>query len=266
VRARRAGARARRRTERLLADAGIHANWANAPSAEEIEAALDARLFAHPALTAPIEPAERDLASALLDTVPAEQLAAAVIRLSRADQSAPEDLGEVKDASPPRARREGSSDRPRPERAPRERGVRGPSLDQGDWVRLGVGRKSNADPKWIVPMLCKSGGFSREAIGTIAIGPTATHVELTPAAAEQLMARAGEASIIDKSIHVARSGPPSEEEAERLPGPLRKARPERSDRPAAKSKPKLRKGPKKPRGPNGEKKRSPAKGRGPKQG
>lgn len=278
--------RARRRTERLLEEAGIHADWASAPSAEEIEAALDARLFAHPALTDPIQPGERDLASALLETVPAEQLAAAVIRLSRAGQSAPEDLDAVTDNRPPqRERREGSGERPRSERAPRERGARGPSLDQGDWVRLGIGRKTNADPKWIVPMLCKSGGFSREEIGTIAIGPTATHVELTPAAAEQLMARAGEASIIDKSIHVARSGPPTEGEAERparAPGaprgdrperserrerpdrPQRTERPDRPDRPAGKSKPKPRAGPKKPRGPNGEKKRSPAKGRGPK--
>ncbi|MEM9938067.1 MAG: DEAD/DEAH box helicase [Pseudomonadota bacterium] len=213
--------RAKRRTERLLQDAKVSASWANPPSAAEVEAADDARLLSHETLSDPVRDGEKALASALLAKFGADQLAAAFIRSQRQGRSAPEDLQAVpaddgKRERKPRERHDrfGSDEgarRPRPVRA---------DFDDGTWVTLSVGRKTNADPKWLLPMLCKSGGFKRDQIGSIQIGNTLTHVELKPDAASTLLDKAGPAGRIDKSITVNRaSGPPSGDTA---PRPQRK--------------------------------------------
>ena len=256
--------RAKRRTERLLQDSGVDALWAAPPNAADIETALNTRLLTSDVFAAPTRQSERDLSKTLLNQFSPEQLADAVVRLTRAKDSAPEVLQDV------------SSDSGRPDRKPRpDRPDRGPAHDRpprgrakadfadGHWIKLGVGRKNKADPKWLIPMLCKSGGFSRNEIGAILISPGFTHVELKPHAAEQLMAAAGAEQVIDNSIWVDRSAQP-DGEVERPPvrkekrngkaRPKVRRHPDKSTgKPAAKA---PRKGPKKPRGPNGEKKRS----------
>ena len=259
--------RAKRRTERLLQDSGVEVTWATPPSASDIELALNQRLLASDLFAAPIAAGERDLTKALLDAFSSEQLACAIVQLTRAKDSAPEVLQEV------------SLDRERPEKKPRSersdrdsssegrpRGPRKSDFADGHWIKLGVGRKNKADPKWLIPMLCKSGGFSRNEIGSIQINPGFTLVELKPHAAESLMTAAGEAQVIDNSIWVDRAPAP---EAEADAPPHRPEKRQRNARPkvrrapdskSAKPKPKKPKtGPKKPRGPNGEKRRSPKK-------
>lgn len=269
--------RARRRTERLLKDAGVDASWQLPPSAADIEAALDERLLENTALTAPPKANDRGLADKLVETFSPEQLATAIVRLTRNKESAPEDLqpiSEGKSRADRKPRKErGDRDRPdrsgreeRGDRQPRERGRGRPSADftDGAWIKLGVGRKNNADPKWLVPMLCKAGGFSREAIGVIQISTGSTHVELKPEAASKLMNAAGAEQVIDKSIWVDRSDKPDGEPDER-PAPKRRRAPDgpkkhfkrnHDGKPAKFKAKKPRTGPKKPRGPNGEKKRS----------
>lgn len=272
--------RARRRTERLLQDAGVEAKWNLPPSASDIETALNQRLLNHEMFDAPPQKNEQELATALTSAFSPEQLAGAIVRLTRAKDSAPEVLQDVSadkgrpERKPRRDRddRDSFDSRPprgdRPERGDRgERGERGgrakSDFSDGNWIKLGVGRKNKADPKWLIPMLCKSGGFTRNEIGVIQISAGFTHVELKPHAAEQLMAAAGAQQVIDDSIWVDRSAQP--EAAPERP-PFRKD--SRSSKPRPKvranpdhkfSKPKSKKprtGPKKPRGPNGEKKRS----------
>ena len=261
--------RARRRTERLLQDAQVSAEWRLPPTTEEIAAVLNEKLLADEIFQSPAAEPERDLAEALLERYPAEQLAAAIVRLTRGKDSAPEVLqtpDQRSDRSPRPKRGEGyDPDRDYPRSEPRERGDHGgrsgTDFDDGQWVKLGVGRKKKADPKWLIPMLCKAGGFSRASIGAIRISPDATHVELKPSAAQQLMQAAGDNQIIDKSIYVQRAGEP-----ERAPSKREKRTPRdddryqkvrRSSRPTNSGpKPKkVRNGPKKPRGPNGENKR-----------
>lgn len=266
--------RARRRTERLLQDAGVEAKWNLPPSASDIETALNQRLLNHEMFDAPPQRNEQELAAALTSAFSPEQLAGAIVRLTRAKDSAPEVLQDVSadkgrpDRKPRRDREDRDSFDSRPPRGDRpDRGDRGgrakADFTDGNWIKLGVGRKNKADPKWLIPMLCKSGGFTRNEIGVIQISAGFTHVELKPHAAEQLMAAAGAQQVIDDSIWVDRSAQP-EAAAERPP--FRKDK--RSGKPRSKvranpdqsfSKPKSKKprtGPKKPRGPNGEKKRS----------
>ncbi|MEL7547010.1 MAG: DEAD/DEAH box helicase [Pseudomonadota bacterium] len=256
--------RARRRTERLLQDAKVEAEWRLPPSAAEIEEALNANLLTHDVLQAPAWPSEQKLASALLEAYPAEHLAAAIVRLTRATDSAPEVLQDPGSQTQQRSRKDKyDPDRDYPREEHREHGGRrGSDFPNGKWVKLGVGRKNKADPKWLIPMLCKSGGFSRNSIGAIRIEPDATHVELKPEAAQQLLDAAGDRQIIDKSIWVgladAPAGPtPRAEKREhskgKKPKKIRRPAEDKTGGPKAK---KPRTGPKKPRGPNGEKKRS----------
>ncbi|MFN3213140.1 MAG: DEAD/DEAH box helicase [Henriciella sp.] len=259
--------RARRRTERLLQDAKVEAEWRLPPSAEEIDAALNEKLLVSDVFQTPPADSEAALASALLEKYQPEHLAAAIIRLTRATDSAPEvlqDPGAQTQGRPRKDRYDPDRDFPREDRRePREHGGRrGSDFTDGQWVKLGVGRKKKADPKWLIPMLCKSGGFSRNSIGAIRIDPDATHVELKPEAAQKLIEAAGDRQIIDKSIWVGLADAPDEtaprpkrRDTGKSKGPRKVRRPE-DDKPNGQKFKKKRTGPKKPRGPNGEKKRS----------
>ncbi|MEM9667449.1 MAG: DEAD/DEAH box helicase [Pseudomonadota bacterium] len=256
--------RARRRTERLLQDAKIEAEWKLPPSAMEIEEALNTKLLVNEVLQSPPEASEAPLADALLERYPAEHLAAAIIRLTRANDSAPEVLQDPGAQKQNRSRKDSyDPDRDVSGENRRKRGGRREAdFPDGQWIKLGVGRKTKADPKWLIPMLCKAGGFSRNSIGAIRIDSDATHVELGPDAAARLMEAAGDRQIIDKSIWVE----PAEAPDTPAPRPRKtedskRKRSKKVRRPTPKktgggSPQKRRLGPKKPRGPNGEKKRS----------
>ncbi|MEM1087384.1 MAG: DEAD/DEAH box helicase [Pseudomonadota bacterium] len=234
--------RAKRRMERLLQDAKVEATWGKAPTVAEIEAQDDARLLAHEALSDAIRDGEKPLAMALLAKYGAEQVAAAFIRVQREGRSAPEEISDVSDDFGARDRRK---ERGREERFPREDKRRGrgqePDFEDGSWIVLSVGRKKNADPKWILPMLCKAGGISRNQIGNIRIGPSLTHVELKPEAADAIIAKGGPEGRIDKSLSVNRaSGPPSDEGFDDRPArkPFKR---KGSGRPPVKGKPRFAK-------------------------
>ncbi len=198
--------RAKRRMERLFQEAKISANWINPPSAKDVAARDDERLLSHPALSEPVQAGEQSLAAALLAKYGADQLAAAFIRLQREGRSAPEEIGKAKDSGSKGSREERFG---REERRPRRQEA---DFQNGAWVTLSVGRAKNADPKWILPMLCKAGGLKRDQIGNIRIGQTITHVELMPDAARQIMDSAGPDGRIDKSLTIRRaSGPPAAE-------------------------------------------------------
>ncbi|MEO1662092.1 MAG: DEAD/DEAH box helicase [Pseudomonadota bacterium] len=259
--------RARRRTERLLQDAKVEAEWKLPPSTEDIDAALNAKLLEDPVLQSGASETEQELANALLERYSAEHLAAAIVRLTRATDSAPEvlqDPGAPKQGRPRKDSYDPDRDFPREERRERRDhgGRSGNDFSDGQWVKLGVGRKKKADPKWLIPMLCKSGGFSRNSIGAIRIDPDSTHVELKPEAAAKLIDAAGDTQIIDKSIWVGRADAPEAGSARPQKRDASKPRrPNKVRRPAAENSgekkfKKKRMGPKKPRGPNGEKKRS----------
>lgn len=252
--------RSRRKAERLFSDAGVSARWVSSPSSDDIQRALDERILGHDALEGGVTDGERGLVDTLVARFEPYQLATAFVRLARVGQSMPEDL---QAPEPEPARRERSSrSNDWEDRAPRERrertGSRAPEFEDSAWIYLGVGRTKNADPKWLVPMLCKSGGFERSSIGVIQIGPMASYVELRPAAAEQLMRNAGERQIIDKSLYIKRvNGPEDVSDEDEAPARPRRQRSTENYQPDRKRPSKSAKGPKKPRGPNGEKKRSP---------
>ncbi|MBU6371486.1 MAG: DEAD/DEAH box helicase [Alphaproteobacteria bacterium] len=196
---------ARRRTERLLRDAGVAAAWGEPPSAEAIRRRDDARLLEDPALEVAPTEAEREIIAALLERHGPAHIAAAFVRLARRGQAPAEDLAPVQDIR--ETRREPGSPRPeRPERAERARAHAddGAPFTGGAWVALSVGRAQSAEPRWLIPMLCKTGGLTKRQLGAIRIHKSETHVEIDAAAIDDFFARVGEGGRLEKSIFVRR--------------------------------------------------------------
>ncbi|BCG69874.1 DEAD/DEAH box helicase [Mesorhizobium sp. 113-1-2] len=182
---------ARRRTERLLQNAGLKATWASPPSADDVIRRDDERILADPAFDEPVKEDERGFIDALLTKHGAEQVAAAFVRQCRASRSAPEDLMDVAPFTPSR---EGlARERPAGEKfaqrdeAPSRRDDFGASV----WFSLSVGRRQNAEPRWLIPMLCRTGSISKREIGAIKMQPEETFVQIAEDWADRFLAAIG---------------------------------------------------------------------------
>jgi ATP-dependent RNA helicase DeaD len=53
------------------------------------------------------------------------------------------------------------------------------------WFRLDIGRQQNADPRWLLPLLCRRGHVTRGEIGAIRIGPNRSFVQIPRNLAER---------------------------------------------------------------------------------
>jgi ATP-dependent RNA helicase DeaD len=174
---------ARRRADRLLQNARINAEWARPPSAEEIIQRDNERLIASPIFDDAIIDDEAEFADALLEKHGAQKVAAALVRMARAGKSAPEDLIELQAFSAPTGRRD-----------EREPGGPTPSRDEfGDsvWFSLSAGRKQNAEPRWIIPMLCRVGKITKNEIGAIKMQQDETFIQIAAGATDAFVAAIG---------------------------------------------------------------------------
>ena len=53
------------------------------------------------------------------------------------------------------------------------------------WYRLNIGRERNADPKWLIPLICNAGGVTKAEIGSIKIHDRDTRFQIAAEFAEQ---------------------------------------------------------------------------------
>ncbi|HEX7760802.1 MAG TPA: DbpA RNA binding domain-containing protein, partial [Caulobacteraceae bacterium] len=53
----------------------------------------------------------------------------------------------------------------------------------GSWFRIKVGRQDDADPKWLIPVICRLGQVTKPDIGEIRIFERETKFEIAPGAA-----------------------------------------------------------------------------------
>ena len=157
----------RKRVEGMLRGAKIQAEWISAPAPEAIHAQDRQRLLE--ALLAPAEfdDEDRAIASQLLAERSAEDIAAALVQAHRAAMPQPEELTE----NTPAARTAAQAERHRP------------GFDDTVWFRMDLGRRQNADPRWILPLLCRRGHITRNEIGAIRIGIHETHFQVPRAIA-----------------------------------------------------------------------------------
>ena len=52
------------------------------------------------------------------------------------------------------------------------------------WFRAAIGRKKNAEARWLLPMICRRGGIDKHDIGAIRIMDTTTEFEISERVAE----------------------------------------------------------------------------------
>ncbi|RJF76529.1 DEAD/DEAH box helicase [Rhodopseudomonas palustris] len=189
----------RRRAETLLNLAGIDAVWGTAPQAEEIRALDQQRMLQDDLFTEEASPDDQALAQTLLAERSAEQIAVALARLYRARLPAPEDILDPGERAPrgrdDRAAGKGSREErdygPR-DRAPRTRSAKAGekhSMADGVWFRAAIGKRKNAEARWLLPMICRRGGITRQDIGAIRILDTTTEFEISAAAAVDFAAQ-----------------------------------------------------------------------------
>ncbi|HEY0193472.1 MAG TPA: DbpA RNA binding domain-containing protein [Kofleriaceae bacterium] len=70
------------------------------------------------------------------------------------------------------------------------------------WFTINVGRSKNADPKWLIPLLCRRGGISKNAIGKIQIFQRETRVEISHDVSARFAAAVREPDTKDRNIHI----------------------------------------------------------------
>ncbi|WP_082555039.1 DEAD/DEAH box helicase [Devosia sp. Root635] len=213
--------------QRVLKVARIDVSMMQPPSAEEIEARYRESILSSEALTAPATEEETAFIAQLMARHTPEAIAAAYLRQQLAARPAPEDVSDAPVFDKP-----GDKD-PRT----RER------FEGGTWFKVSVGRKHKAEPRWLLPMLCKAGGVTKTAIGSIRIFDTESIFEVAAQKADAFAKSIEKNGSGERGVTIApvdgpgerRSGPPPSQR--RPPGPVERydpnaPRPERADRKA----------------------------------
>ena len=118
---------------------------------------------------AEIEEEDRELAKALLEQKHRGDRRG-LVRVHRARMPAAEELADA-----------GAAPRGRPE-GPR------PGFEDTIWFRMDIGRRHNADPRWILPLLCRRGHITKNEIGAIRIAAGETMFEVPRAVAGKFAA------------------------------------------------------------------------------
>jgi ATP-dependent RNA helicase DeaD len=171
------GKNARRKAEMLLRNARVSADWVEAPSADAVLARDEARLMTDPAWTEEVSEREAALAAKLLNSQNARRIAAAFVRLYMRQRTAPEELQGT-------AARDGADF--------------GPSR----WFALSIGRREGAEPRWILPMLCRTANLGRTDVGAIRVQEGETFVEVAEAACDGMLKRLGKKRELEGGVTV----------------------------------------------------------------
>lgn len=155
----------RRRTEGMLRHAGIDTHWIDVPDRKAVLAQDRTRLLEtllQPIDAASVEEADRELADTLLNERSPRDIALLLAQAYRAKLPEPEEFS----AQTVDAHRAAQKEKHRA------------GFEDTVWFRLDVGRRRNADPRWILPILCRRGGITRNEIGAIRIGPNETYFQI----------------------------------------------------------------------------------------
>lgn len=159
----------RRRIEALLRDAKVEAEWIEAPTPAAIAEADRRRLLV--TLNEPVELDEEDraLGADLLAERDPLDIAAMLVRAHRAKLPAAEEL------------LEGAAQRPMRAEGPR------PGFEDTSWFSINIGRRNNADPRWLLPLLCRRGHVTKQDVGAIRIANDETRFEIPRALAGKFL-------------------------------------------------------------------------------
>ena len=172
----------RRFIERLLERANIDAQWIRPPSAEDILKRDRERILEDPALIDEISEDERALAKEILSKHSPMQVATAFIRQHLGNQTAPEEL--LDDAPSPKSQK------------------RDQNFKNSVWYSLSVGGNDDAEPRWLLPMLCRAAHLNKNDIGAIRVQPDKTFIELSSECVVKFNEAIGSSKKLEKTIEV----------------------------------------------------------------
>ncbi len=203
----------RRKAEGLIAQARVDAVWSGPPTAEQIRIADQTRMQDDPIFSEPSSEEDAALARMLISQRSPEEIAGALARLYRSRLPAPEDLYDASSAPeraprPPRDRadkRERDSRRTNAASAPAAQATVDPSYSPRGaepmvWFRMNVGRSNNADPKWILPVICRVGHVTKKEIGVIKIFEKETKFEIAESVAPRFASAVRRST--DENVHI----------------------------------------------------------------
>lgn len=160
--------KSRKKAERILGWAKLTAEWNNAPSADEVKARDEERMFADPVWAEPIAESDLETVTKLTEAFSAEQIAAAYLRLLHSIHTAPEELSEFE------------------KKRPLHKDF-GPSV----WFSIEGGHDAGAEPRRVLPMLCKMGDITKDDIGAIRVQKDQTYVQILEASVDGFLASIG---------------------------------------------------------------------------
>ena len=172
----------RRYVDRLLQRANIEADWIRPPSVEDILKRDRERILEDPALKDVISEDEEVFAKEILSRHSPEQVATALLRKHMSNQTAPEELLDEAPTSKPQ-----KQDR---------------NFKNSTWFSLSVGSNDDAEPRWLLPMLCRTTHLTKNDIGAIRVQPTKTFIELSADCVDQFHEALGTSKKLEKSIKV----------------------------------------------------------------
>lgn len=196
--------KSRKKAERILRSAKLNVDWTDAPSADSVRARDDQRMFADPNWQVPVVETEQNSVEQLTSSFTVEQIATAYLRLYRAMRSAPEELSSA-DSKPTQDF--------------------GPSI----WFSISGGRDANAEPRRLLPMLCKAGNVNRDEIGAIRVRKDLSYVEIKESSVPAFLAAIGPDLILEAGSKLTQLPEPPDlsnpERAFSKPAPKSQAKP-----------------------------------------
>ncbi|MCB1340525.1 MAG: DEAD/DEAH box helicase [Pseudooceanicola sp.] len=179
--------RTQKKAERLLGWAKVRAEWGSAPSAADVRAMDEERLFSDPAWQEPTTEEEQASVQRLLGVFSPEQVAAGYLRLLHTLRAPPEELAEL-------------DGKPEPVR----------DFGPATWFAVSGGRDAGAEPRRLLPILCKAGGLSKEDIGAIRVQKDQSFIQIRNEAVAGFLAAVGERMVLEKGAQLTQLASPPE--------------------------------------------------------
>ncbi len=206
--------KSRKKAERILNMAKVKAEWIAAPSADAVNAREEERMLSDDTWGLDTDVSEQVTVDKLMEGFTPAQLATAYLRLYRSVRSAPEELAEAD--APPQPRAEF-----------------GPSI----WFSVTGGRDAGAEPRRLLPMLCRGSNLTKDDIGAIRIQKDHSYVQIKQSSVPAFLASLdGNMTVEDGAVLSQLAKPPTFENGPR-PGGGRDGGGKPSGKPHRKSSP-----------------------------
>lgn len=187
----------RGRVNRLLRGANIEAEWGEAPSLNDVKERDRERLLNDPSLHQDYDEDAMAEARELLALHSPEKIAAAFLNRMQSSTPSAEDLMVM------------------PAGGERTKTARREPFSGGVWFKLTAGRNQRAEPRWLLPMICRMGDVTRNEVGAIEIADSETLFEISGDHAERFASHVKASGGAEGSIYIHPANAPTNKPQDR---------------------------------------------------